>query len=90
MSPLQYQKRLRLQEARRLMLGDGLDASEAGFRVGYGSPSQFSREYSRLFGAPPRRDVETLRLEPRPLQVGYSAEIEPRDGVAFHAPRLFE
>ena len=52
MSPLQYQKRLRLQEARRLMLGEGLDAAEAGFRVGYESPSQFSREYSRLFGAP--------------------------------------
>jgi AraC-like DNA-binding protein len=69
MSPLQYQKRLRLQEARRLMLGDGLDASEAGFRVGYGSPSQFSREYSRLFGSPPRRDVETVRLVPPPLQV---------------------
>ena len=69
MSPLQYQKRLRLQEARRLMLGDGLDASGAGFRVGYESPSQFSREYSRLFGAPPRRDVETLRLVPQPLQV---------------------
>ena len=51
------------------MLGDGLDASEAGLRVGYGSPSQFSREYSRLFGAPPRRDVETLRLEPQPLRV---------------------
>jgi AraC-like DNA-binding protein len=64
MSPLQYQKRLRLQEARRLMLGDGLDASQAGFRVGYDSPSQFSREYRRLFGAPPRRDVEMLRLEP--------------------------
>ena len=60
MSPLQYQKRLRLQEARRLMIGDGLDASRAGFRVGYGSPSQFSREYSRLFGAPPRRDVERI------------------------------
>jgi AraC-like DNA-binding protein len=69
MSPLQYQKRLRLQEARRLMFGDGLDASGAGFRVGYESPSQFSREYSRLFGAPPRRDVETLRLVPQPLQV---------------------
>jgi len=69
MSPLQYQKRLRLQEARRLMLGDGLDASQAGFRVGYGSPSQFSREYSRLFGAPPRRDVETLLLEPQPVRV---------------------
>jgi AraC-like DNA-binding protein len=64
MSPLQYQKRLRLHEARRLMLGEGLDASEAGFQVGYDSPSQFSREYRRLFGAPPRRNVEMLRLEP--------------------------
>jgi AraC-like DNA-binding protein len=61
MSPLQYHKRLRLQEARRLMLGEALDAAEASFRVGYESPSQFSREYRRLFGAPPRRDVETLR-----------------------------
>jgi AraC-like DNA-binding protein len=64
-SPLQYQKRLRLQEARRLMLGDGLDAAEAGFRVGYESPSQFSREYRRLFGAPPRRDVAARRVESR-------------------------
>ncbi|MFO0928755.1 MAG: AraC family transcriptional regulator [Gemmataceae bacterium] len=63
MSPLQYQKRLRLQEARRLMLGAGLDAAEAAFRVGYESPSQFSREYRRLFGAPPRRDVAALRVE---------------------------
>ena len=55
MSPLQYQKHLRLQEARRLMLGEGLDAAEAAFHVGYESPSQFSREYRRLFGAPPRR-----------------------------------
>ncbi len=69
MSPLQYQKRLRLQEARRLMLGEGRDAAEAGFRVGYESPSQFSREYRRLFGAPPRRDVEAFRGEPRPLNV---------------------
>jgi AraC-like DNA-binding protein len=59
LSPLQYQKRLRLQEARRLMLGEGLDAAEAGFRVGYESPSQFNREYRRLFGAPPRRDLNT-------------------------------
>lgn len=57
MSPLQYQKQLRLQEARRLMLGDGLDAAEAAFRVGYESPSQFSREYRRYFGAPPRQHV---------------------------------
>jgi AraC-like DNA-binding protein len=63
LSPLQYQKRLRLQEARRLMLGGGLDAAEAAFRVGYESPSQFSREYRRLFGAPPRQDVAALRVE---------------------------
>ena len=61
MSPLQYQKQLRLQEARRLMLNDGLEASVAGYRVGYESPSQFSREYSRLFGAPPLRDLARLR-----------------------------
>jgi AraC-like DNA-binding protein len=63
MSPLQYQKRLRLQEARRLMIGEGLDAAEAAFRVGYESPSQFSREYRRLFGAPPGRDVAGLKVE---------------------------
>jgi len=61
MSPLQYQKRLRLQEARRLILGASLDATTAGFSVGYDSPSQFSREYSRLFGAPPLRDTERLK-----------------------------
>ena len=65
-SPLQYQKRLRLQEARRLMLGEGLDAGEAAFRVGYESPSQFSREYRRQFGAPPRRDVAVLKADTRP------------------------
>lgn len=61
MSPLQYQKWLRLNEARRLMLSEGADAATAAFDVGYESPSQFSREYARLFGAPPRRDVEALR-----------------------------
>jgi len=61
MSPLQYQKQLRLQEARRLMLTEGLEASAAGYRVGYESPSQFSREYSRQFGAPPLRDMARLR-----------------------------
>jgi AraC-like DNA-binding protein len=66
MSPLQHQKRLRLQEARRLMLAEGLDAAEAAFHVGYESPSQFSREYRRLFGAPPRQDVAALRVETRP------------------------
>ncbi len=68
LSPLQYQKRLRLQEARRLMLGEGLDAAGAAFRVGYESPSQFSREYRRLFGAPPRRDVAALQVETRPVR----------------------
>jgi len=61
MSPLQYQKRLRLQEARRLMLGEDVDAATAGFRVGYESASQFGREYHRLFGAPPARDSKRLR-----------------------------
>lgn len=61
MSPLQYQKQLRLQEARRLMLAAACDAQAAGFQVGYDSPSQFSREYARLFGAPPARDAARLR-----------------------------
>ncbi|WP_281276051.1 AraC family transcriptional regulator [Geomonas edaphica] len=61
LSPLQYQKQLRLQEARRLMLAERMDAANAGFRVGYESPSQFSREYNRLFGAPPLRDISKLR-----------------------------
>jgi AraC-like DNA-binding protein len=62
MSPLQFQKQLRLQEARRLMLVDGMEAAAAGHRVGYESPSQFSREYRRLFGAPPRREIAAVRL----------------------------
>lgn len=61
MSPLQFQKRLRLQEARRLMLGEGLDATSAAFRVGYHDASHFNREYKSLFGLPPMRDVERLR-----------------------------
>jgi AraC-like DNA-binding protein len=61
MSPLQFQKRLRLQEARRLMLGEGLDAANTAYRVGYNDASQFNREYKRLFGLPPLRDVERLR-----------------------------
>ena len=61
MSPLQFQKHLRLQEARRLMLSENLDAGEAGFRVGYEDQSHFSREYKRHFGEPPIRDVERLR-----------------------------
>ncbi len=61
MSPLQFQKRLRLHEARRLMLAEGMEAATASYRVGYSSPSHFSREYSRMFGVPPRADVIKLR-----------------------------
>ena len=61
MSPLQFQKQIRLQEARRLMLGEDLDAASAGVRVGYEDPSYFSREYKKHFGAPPQRDIARLR-----------------------------
>ena len=61
LSPLQYQKWLRLNEARRLMLTENQDAAAVAFQVGYESHSQFSREYSRLFGAPPLRDITNLR-----------------------------
>ncbi|KZV14774.1 hypothetical protein F511_04299 [Dorcoceras hygrometricum] len=64
MTPLQFQKRLRLQEARSLMLVDDVDATTAAFRVGYESPSQFSREYRRHFGEPPARDIARLRASP--------------------------
>ena len=61
MSPLQYQKQVRLQEARRLLSVETADAASVAFKVGYESPSQFSREYRRLFGQPPIRDVDRLR-----------------------------
>jgi AraC-like DNA-binding protein len=61
MSPLQYQKWLRLNEARRLMLAENKDATTTAFQVGYESPSQFSREYGRMFGEPPLRDITSLR-----------------------------
>ena len=63
-SPLHYQKQLRLQKARQLMLNENLDAGSAAVHVGSESASQFSREYSRLFGAPPQRDVTRMRLAP--------------------------
>jgi len=62
MSPLQYQKQLRLHTARMRMLTDGLDAASAAFEVGYESPSQFSREYSRFFGQPPIRDIKAHKV----------------------------
>jgi AraC-like DNA-binding protein len=61
MSPLQFQKQIRLQEARRLMLAENMDVAGASFRVGYEDPSYFSREYKKLFGAPPHRDIAGLR-----------------------------
>lgn len=61
MSPIQFQKQLRLQEARRLLVIESTDATDAAFRVGYESPSQFSREYSRMFGLPPKEDLKRLR-----------------------------
>lgn len=60
-TPLQFQKELRLQEARRLMLSEDSGAAEAGFRVGYDDASHFSRDYKRHFGEPPIRDVQRLR-----------------------------
>ncbi|NNU83231.1 AraC family transcriptional regulator [Geobacillus sp. BMUD] len=63
MSPIQFQKQLRLQEARRLLLTELIDAADVAFQVGYESPSQFSREYSRLFGRPPKEDAKRLRAE---------------------------
>jgi len=77
MSPLQYQKWLRLNEARRLLFTENQDATTAAFQVGYESPSQFSREYSRLFGAPPLRDITYLR------QI---AETENTGEIAVAAP----
>jgi len=63
MSPLQYHKQIRLQEARRLMIGEDLDAASAGFRVGYEDPAYFSRDYKKQFGAPPQRDISRLRRD---------------------------
>jgi AraC-like DNA-binding protein len=63
MSPLHFQKALRLQEARRLMLATMLEAGAAGRRVGYASASQFTREYARFFGASPTKDVQRLRAQ---------------------------
>jgi AraC-like DNA-binding protein len=73
MTPLQYQKQLRLQEARRILMANGIDAGTAAHTVGYESPSQFSREYARMFGAPPARDRAQLRAQPRATVAGIPA-----------------
>ncbi len=69
MSPLQFQKQIRLQEARRRLVAESSDAGSIGFAVGYESQSQFSREYARLFGAPPLRDAARLRGSPEPQRI---------------------
>nr|WP_256873590.1 AraC family transcriptional regulator [Paenibacillus kribbensis] len=61
MSPLQFQKLLRLQEARRLLLSESADAADVAFRISYERASQFSREYSRMFGSPPKADIKRLK-----------------------------
>ena len=73
MTPMQYQKLLRLQEARRLMLVEKIDAGTAGYRVGYASESQFSREYSRQFGRAPMRDVGQVRAQLSGTGTAYSS-----------------
>lgn len=70
MSPIQYQKQIRLNVARQRMLNEGVDAATAAFEVGYESASQFNREYSRLFGQPPVRDVKAHRLPTPDVAVG--------------------
>ena len=78
MSPLQYQKRQRLQEARRLMLGEHLDAATTAFRVGYEDAAHFNREYKRLFGAPPMRDVAAAAGGHGRQGTGLAAELQGR------------
>ncbi len=75
LSPLQYRTRIRLQEARKRLITDGEDAAEAGFAVGYESPSQFSRDYRRLFGTPPARDAARLRATTAPELMNLSADL---------------
>jgi transcriptional regulator GlxA family with amidase domain len=74
MSPLQYQKQLRLQSARNLMLNQGLDAASAAFEVGYESATQFNREYSRFFGQPPMRDIRSLRSTGAPTAESFGTQ----------------
>jgi AraC-like DNA-binding protein len=74
LSPLQYQKQLRLLEARRLMISTSVNVEAASFQVGYESPSQFSREYARMFGVPPKRDAKQMQTMLREDRAPASAE----------------
>ena len=85
MSPVQFQKHLRLNEARRLMLTDQLDAAAAAYQVGYESASQFSREYSRQFGAPPRKDVSRLLGVEEPASGGRNGAARGREASRYRA-----
>ena len=80
-SPVQFQKQLRLQQARLLLLAGDADAATAGFRVGYGEPSHFNRDYKRHFGEPPMRDVERLRTR--------ESSRSPGEAVAVERPILY-
>ena len=83
MSPLQYQKQLRLQAARGRMLIDGLDAASAAFEVGYESASQFNREYRRFFGQPPMRDIRSLRTSIEPCPKRPLSPVTDSQGIPF-------
>ena len=76
MTPIEFRTQLRLQEARRIMLSNGLDAASAGFAVGYDSPSHFSRDYARLFGLPPGKDIQRLRALTFPSSTLGDARVE--------------
>ncbi|MDQ0474382.1 AraC-like DNA-binding protein [Labrys wisconsinensis] len=79
LTPLQYQKQLRLLEARRLMISRAVNVEAASFQVGYESPSQFSREYARTFGAPPKRDAERMQIMLRDDRAPAGAELVAED-----------
>lgn len=83
MSPLQYQKQIRLQEARRLMVADGRDAAHAGYEVGYASATQFTRDYSRTYGQPPARDAARLRTAGRPASAAMTRAADLLNGPAI-------
>ena len=87
LTPLQYQKQLRLLEARRLMVSCAFNVEAAAFEVGYESPSQFNREYARMFGAPPKRDLKHLQILIRAGRAHEPAEVIT-PGAALDSPAI--